>query len=269
MPEWLAVVLLGIIEGVTEFLPVSSTGHLLLAENSSLLPPQSELFNVVIQDGALLAVLVVFARRVIELLSRLHERDSRDYVLKLALAFAITAVGGYVAKKAGLALPKDIGPIAWATLIGGVLILLIEWSVRGRRLGTEVTWAVAIVVGLAQLVAAVFPGTSRAGATILIAVLLGLGRPAATDFSFLLGIPTLFAAGAYEIYGELRHPAAGVHTSWSMVLLGTVVSAVVAFLVVRWLLQWVRTHTFVGFGWYRIALGIFMLGLAIWGFQSS
>src|SRR5215472_6433777 len=226
MPEWLAVVLLGIIEGVTEFLPVSSTGHLLLAENSGLLPPQSELFNVVIQDGALLAVLVVFANRVIALLSRLHERDSRNYVMKLALAFAITAVGGYVAKKAGLALPKDIGPIAWA--------------VRSRRLGTEVTWTIAIAVGLAQLVAAVFPGTSRAGATILIAVLLGLGRPAATDFSFLLGIPTLFAAGAYEIYGELRHPAAGVHTSWSMVLLGTIVSAVVAFLVVRWLLQWVR-----------------------------
>jgi len=265
MPDWVAVVLLGIIEGVTEFLPVSSTGHLLLAENTHLLPAQSELFNVVIQDGAVLAVLLVFARRIRELLTTLGERDTRDYVLKLALAFGITAVGGYLAKKAGLALPKDTWPIAWATLIGGVLILLIEWSVRGRRLGTEVTWSIAIAVGLAQLAAAVFPGTSRAGATILIALLLGLNRPAATDFSFLLGLPTLFAAGAYEIYTELRHPVEGVHTSWSMVALGTVVSAVVAFLVVRWLLQWVRTHTFVGFGWYRIALGLFMLALAIWG----
>src|SRR5262249_27982325 len=150
--------------------------------------------------GALLAVLVLFAKRIVTLLASFREPAARDYLLKLALAFGVTAVGGYVAKKAGLTLPKDIGPIAWATLIGGIVILLIERLVPGRRPGRDVTWTIALAVGIAQLAAAVFPGTSRAGATILIGLLLGLDRPAATDFSFLLGIPTLFAAGAYEIY---------------------------------------------------------------------
>src|SRR5437867_3490032 len=216
MPEWLAVVVLGVVEGITEFLPVSSTGHLLLVENSRLLPAQSELFNVVIQAGAVLAVFLVFSRRVKELALRLHDRETRDYLLKLALAFAITAVGGLAAKKAGFALPKDTWPVAWATLVGGVLILVIERSVRRRPLGTRITWTIAVAVGLAQLLAAVFPGTSRAAATILIGVALGLDRPASTEFSFLLGIPTLFTASGYEIYRELRHPAADP-TSWSMV----------------------------------------------------
>ena len=264
MSDTIRAIILGIIEGVTEFLPVSSTGHLLLAENTHLLPQQSELFNIVIQDGALLAVFLVFSTRIKELLTSFRQRESRDYLFKLTVAFGVTAVGGFLAKKAGLALPKDLWPITWATLVGGVLILLIEWSVRGRRLGTEVTWTIAVAVGLAQLLAAVFPGTSRSGATILVGLLFGLNRPAATDFSFLLGIPTLFAAGAYEIYAELRHPAA-VPPSWSMLALATAVSAVVAFLVVRWMLHWVRTHSFAGFGWYRIALGLLMVALAIWG----
>jgi undecaprenyl-diphosphatase len=259
--EWLAVVVLGVIEGVTEFLPISSTGHLLLAENTRLLPPQSEMFNVVIQAGAVLAVFAVFWRKIAELARDLDKPEARDYVAKLLVAFVITGVGGYLAKKLGFALPKDIGPIAWATLIGGIVILAIEWAVAGRRMGTDVTWTIAVVVGLAQLLAAVLPGTSRAGATILAALVLGLNRPAATEFSFLLGIPTMFAASAYEIYHEWKTPGPE-HTPAAMVALGTIVSAVVAFLVVRWLIQWVRSHTFVGFGWYRIALGILMLVLA-------
>jgi undecaprenyl-diphosphatase len=107
----------------------------------------------------------------------------------------------------------------------------------------------------------VLPGTSRAGATILIAMAIGLSRPAATEFSFLLGIPTLWAASGYEIYHELKHPG-GDPINWRMVILGTVVSAVVAFLIVKWILRWVQTHTFVVFGWYRIALGLFMVVLA-------
>jgi len=262
MPDWIAVVILGVIEGITEFLPVSSTGHLLLAENSHLLPQQSELFNVVIQAGAVLAVFFAFATRVKELVLTLNERDTQDYLLKLILAFGLTAVGGLLAKKAGFTLSKEIGPIAWATLIGGALILVIEWWARRRRLTSGITWAVAAAVGVAQLVAAVFPGTSRAGATILIAVALGVNRPAATEFSFLLGIPTLFAASAYEIYRALRHPALGGPTDWSMVILGALVSAIVAFIVVKWLIRWVQTHTFVVFGWYRLALGLLMVALA-------
>jgi undecaprenyl-diphosphatase len=258
MPEWVAVILLGIIEGVTEFLPISSTGHLLLAENSRLLPPQTELFNVVIQGGAVLAVFLAFSGRVRALVSSLGDPDTRDYVLKLIVAFVLTGIGGLAAKKAGFALPKDVGPIAWATLGGGVAILAIEWTRGARALGTKITWPMAITVGLAQILAAVLPGTSRAGATILFAVALGLNRPAATAFSFLVGIPTLFAASGYEIYRELTHPEAAA-AGWGMVALGTAVSTLVAFVVVRWILRWVQTHTFVAFGWYRIALGLFML----------
>ena len=151
-----------------------------------------------------------------------------------------------ISRKLGAELPKDLWPIAWATVWGGVLILIIEWSVTERRRRTEVTWGIAIVVAVAQILAAVFPGTSRAGATILFAMAIGLTRAAATEFSFLLGIPTMFAASAYAIYKDLKAPSPE-HTAWSMVALGTLVSAVVAFIVVRWLLRFIQSHTFVGF----------------------
>ena len=262
MPDWIAVVILGLIEGVTEFLPVSSTGHLLLAENTHLLPQQSELFNVVIQAGAVLAVFLAFSRRIKVLVLTLNEPGTRDYLLKLILAFGLTAAGGLLAKKAGFSLPTEIGPIAWATLIGGALILVIEWWARERRLDSGITWSIAAAVGLAQFLAAVLPGTSRAGSTILIALALGVNRPAATEFSFLLGIPTLFAASGYEIYHALKHAGLDAETDWSMVALGSLVSAIVAFVVVKWLVRWVQSHTFVAFGWYRIALGLLMVALA-------
>jgi len=258
MPEWLAVILLGVIEGVTEFLPISSTGHLLLVENSHLLPGQSDLFNITIQSGAALAVLAVFGGRLRDLLARIREPAAGGYLAKLLLAFVITGAGGLAVKRLGFVLPKEVAPIAWATLIGGVVILLVEWGLRGRSARSEVTWAVAVAVGLAQLLAAVFPGTSRAAATIMIAMLLGLARPAATEFSFLVGVPTLLAAGGFETLHALRHPA-GPPTKWGMLALGTVVSALTAFVVVRWLLRWIQTHSFAPFGWYRIALGLLML----------
>jgi undecaprenyl-diphosphatase len=258
MPEWLAVILLGVIEGVTEFLPISSTGHLLLVENSHLLPGQSDLFNITIQSGAALAVLAVFGGRLRDLLARIREPAAGGYLAKLLLAFVITGAGGLAVKRLGFVLPKEVAPIAWATLIGGVVILLVEWGLRGRSARSEVTWAIAVAVGLAQLLAAVFPGTSRAAATIMIAMLLGLARPAATEFSFLVGVPTLIAAGGFETLHALRHPA-GPPTKWGMLALGTVVSALTAFVVVRWLLRWIQTHSFAPFGWYRIALGLLML----------
>lgn len=259
VPAWLSVVILGIIEGITEFLPISSTGHLLLVENANLVSRQSDLFNITIQSGAAVAVLAVFGGRIRDLLARITAPDARDYLLKLLLGFVITGVGGLVVKRLGFTLPKAIAPIAWATLVGGVVIIAIEWALRGRRsLRQDMTWAMAVAVGLAQLLAAVFPGTSRSAATIMIAMLLGLARPAATEFSFLVGVPTLLAAGALETVQALRHPA-GPPTEWGLLALGTLVSAVTAFVVVRWLLRWVQTHDFVVFGWYRIALGLVML----------
>lgn len=261
MPEWLAVVVLALIEGVTEFLPVSSTGHLLLAENSGLVHRQSELFNVVIQAGAVLAVFLVFWRRVKALAFGISDPETRDYLAKLGVAFALTIAGVLVARKLGARLPEDLWSIAVSTLVGGVLILAIEWSVKGQPGRTEITWLIAVVMAIGQVLAAVFPGTSRAGATIILALAFGLTRAAATEFSFLLGIPTMFAAGAYAIFKDVRAPGPD-HTSWDMVVLGTVVSAAVAFVVVRWLLRFIQSHTFVGFGWYRIALGLLMIALA-------
>jgi len=256
MPEWLVVILLGAIEGVTEFLPISSTGHLLLAER--WLPRQIDLFNVVIQSGAGLAVLLVFTKRVRQLFQDWRQPATQDYLLKLSAAFVITCVGGVLLKATGFKLPEQAAPVAWATLVGGVLILIIEAAISRRKLSDEITWTIAIAIGVAQLVAAAFPGASRSGTTILFALMLGLNRPLATEFSFLLGIPTLLAAGALEIFSAMRH--GGIEPiPWSMVLLGTIASAVTAFVAVKWLLRFVQTHTFMIFGWYRITLGAAIL----------
>ena len=262
MPEWLAIVILGVVEGLTEFIPVSSTGHLLLVEHFKAIPRQSDLFNIVIQSGAVLAVLPVFRDRVSQFAFRWREKATQDYALKIALAFFITGIGGFALKKGGLELPDTVLPIASALLIGGLAFLGLEWQLKGKKLRDEVTWKVAIAVGVAQLIAAVFPGTSRSGASILFALLLGLNRPIATEFSFLVGIPTMLAAGGYEILKALHNPPAGAPPeNWPMVGLGFVVSAVVSFVAVKWLLRYVQTHTFALFGWYRIILAGAILAL--------
>lgn len=156
MSDWIAVVLLGAIEGITEFLPISSTGHLLLAERR--LGHRSELFNVVIQSGAVLAVLAVFAQRAKSLLTGWNQPENRDYLLKLAAAFVLTAVGGLAMKRAGLKLPEEAAPVAWATLVGGVLFVVLERWLKGRPSVDRPTWTVAIAVGLTQLIAVAFPG---------------------------------------------------------------------------------------------------------------
>lgn len=263
MPDWLAVIILGIIEGATEFLPISSTGHLLIPQNLGWLPKQSDLFDVVIQSGAVLAVLAVFYRRVTQLATTLGDPATRDYLAKLAAAFGITAVGGVLIKKLHVALPETIPPVAWATLIGGIVILVLEAMYKGKSGVSQIGWGVVIAVGLAQVLAAVFPGTSRSGASIMMAMALGMARPAATEFSFLLGIPTLMAAGAFKIFVSLNEPQVKPE-NWSMVALGTLVSAIAAFVVVKWLIHFVQSHTFNGFAWYRILLGLALLIYAVY-----
>jgi undecaprenyl-diphosphatase len=219
MTEWLAVLILGIIEGITEFLPVSSTGHLLLAE--TWLPRQSELFIVVIQAGAVLAVIPLFRARFRQFLFNWREPAVRDYALKIVAAFVITGFGGLALKKAGLELPETVIPVAIALIVGGIAFIAIEQRLRNRTLKDEVTWSMALAVGAAQLVAAAFPGTSRSGACILLLLLLGLSRPLAAEFAFLVGIPTMLAAGGYEILKTLQHTGPDViPENWSMVALG-------------------------------------------------
>ncbi|HWX18947.1 MAG TPA: undecaprenyl-diphosphate phosphatase [Candidatus Binatia bacterium] len=262
MPLWIAIVLLGIIEGITEFLPVSSTGHLLLAEH--WLPHQSDLFNIVIQAGAVLAVLPLFPDRLRQFFFHWREPATRDYLLKLLVPVAITGAVGYVLDKKDFKLDDTLSRIAIALFVGGVLFVMIEGWLRGRQQGDRVTWTIAVAVGIAQLVAGVFPGTSRSGATILIALVLGLNRVAATEFTFLVGIPTMLGVSAWKIFKALHHPPPGaVPEDWAMVLLGFVISALVSFIAVKWLLRYIQTHTFIVFGWYRIGLAI-LIGLWLW-----
>lgn len=265
MPEWIVVIILGIVEGITEFLPISSTGHLLLVEHWLTkhfgVAPQSDLFNTFVQSGAVMAVLLIFGERLKQMSVHWRTEPRDNYLLKLIVAFALTGAGGLILKKLHFRLPATSAPVAWATLVGGVLFVIVERWLRGRPLNAEVAWTVAIIVGLSQLLAAVFPGLSRSGATILMALVLGLSRPAATEFSFLLGIPTLLSAGGLELFKALRDPPAQ-SVDWAMLGLGFAVAAVTAFVAVKWLLRFVQSHTFVGFGWYRIILGALILALA-------
>ena len=258
MPDWISILILGIIEGITEFLPVSSTGHLLIAEH--WLPKQTDLFNIVIQSGAVIAVIPLFWGRISQFFTRWNDRKTQAYLLKIITAFIITGIGGVIIDKKGFKLPETSFPIGLALLIGGVLFLVVEFFLRGKKLSNEVTWSVAIAVGVGQLIAAVFPGSSRSGTTIILALLLGISRPAATEFTFLVGIPTMLAAGGLKIFKAcFHHGAAAPHENWSMVALGTIVSAIVSFIAVKWLLRYVQTHTFNAFGWYRIVAGILVL----------
>jgi len=257
MPDWLTSILLGIIEGVTEFLPISSTGHLLLPQQLGWLEKQSGVFNIAIQSGAVIAVLFNFADRVKQLTLRWHEPKTRDYLAKLFVAFVITGVGGLAIDQLGFELPESVLPVAVALLVGGALFIVVEKMVGDRAKLEEVSWAIAITIGFGQLLAAVFPGTSRSGATILIALLMGLRRVPAIEFTFLLGVPTLLAAGAYKVFKAVR--AETVSEDWGQLILATGVSAITAFVSVRWLLRYIETHTFVAFGWYRIALGLTLI----------
>lgn len=261
MPDWFINLILGIVEGITEFIPVSSTGHLLVSEHL-LKVEKSDLFNIVIQCGAVIAVLPLFPERIYKFIFELGEKETRDYLLKILTAFCITGAVGFVLDKKGFKLPESSTPIAIALLIGGLAFLAVEFFLRGKKVGTEITWTIAIAVGIGQLIAGTCPGTSRSGATIVFCLLLGLSRPAATEFSFLVGIPTMLAAGGWKIFKTMHHPVPGApKEDWGMVIFATVVAAMVSFIAVKWLLRYVQTHTFNAFGFYRIALasGILLL----------
>lgn len=259
MENLLQVILLGIIEGITEFLPISSTGHLLIAQH--WLGPRSELFTVAIQAGAICAVVVIYWRRLFEMTVHFTQPANRDYLYKLTAAFVITVIGGFAAKQMGLELPDNVAPVAWALIIGAFVIFAVEAYAARQPERNELTWNVAFWVGLAQVLAAVFPGTSRSAATIFAAMLAGLtSRPAAAEFAFIVGIPTMFAATAYEVLDLYLDGDVG-EENWTDLGVGFVVSAIVAFVAVKWLLHYIQTHRFTPFAWYRIVVGVALLAL--------
>ena len=262
MTDLPASLLLGVIEGIPEFLPISSTGHLLVAER--WLGHRSDLFNIAIQAGAILAVVLIYRQRLWQLLvGFLRDPASRDYALKLAVAFLVTAVLGLVVKKLGFQLPETVTPVAWALLLGGIWMLAAEYFAarRAQALGerSAITWTVAVLVGIAQVVAGVFPGTSRSAATIFVALLSGTtNRVAATEFAFLVGIPTMFAATAYELLDVYK--AGGLQgEDWTGLAIAFVAAAVTAFVAVKWLLRYIQSHRFTAFAVYRMALGAALL----------
>ena len=250
-------IVLGLVEGITEFLPVSSTGHLLVAEHL-LATRRSEAFNVLIQVGPILASALVLRHRLAGWVSGWRDATMRREVLQILTAFLLTGIGGLVLQKLGAELPETLLPVAIATLVGAPVIFAVERFASGRPEREASGWTLAFAMAGAQLLAAAFPGTSRSGACVMAALAVGASRPRAVEFSFLVGIPTMFAAGGYKLLKEVKLGAAADLASLPT-LVGFAVATASAFVVVKWLLGYVRSNTFVSFAWYRLALGLLLL----------
>ena len=261
--HYLQIIVLGIVEGVTEFLPISSTGHLLIAEALGL-GHEPDVFNVVIQAGAIMAVFLIYWNKIYALARHINNPVARNYLLKVGLAFVTSCVLLVVfVMHFKLHLPESLVPVAWATLIGGFVIFLIEFVAKNLYAHDDISWLEAALMGVAQVIAAAFPGASRSGCTIMTGLACGIKRPAATEFSFLLGIPTMFAASAFDLIRYRKQLLEGDHQLIVDIILGFFVSMAVAFVVVKWLIRFVQSHTFNGFAIYRVILGaILLLALA-------
>jgi undecaprenyl-diphosphatase len=256
--------IMGIVEGLTEFLPISSTGHLILAGSligfSEETVKSAKLFDIVIQAGAIVAVIIVYWQRLREAVSGLGDADGkqRRFVLNVLIGFLPAALLGVLFSKAIKAHLFTPAVVATTFILGAFVIL---WAERrpasAARIHSvdELTPLDALKVGIAQSFALI-PGTSRSGATIIGGMLFGLSRKAATDFSFFLAIPTLIGASVYSLWKERANLSSA---DLPMLIVGTFVSFIVAWVVVRWLLRFIATHSFVPFAWYRIVFGVVIL----------
>jgi len=255
----LQALILGLVEGFTEFLPVSSTGHLILAGDLlKFNDERGKLFLIVIQAAAMLAICWEYRARFGRVLAGLgSDPVAQRFALNIAVAFMPLAVLGLLFGKAIKANLFNPVTVATTFILGGFIILWAEKRKHTVRIDNvdELTPADALKLGLAQA-CALIPGTSRSGATIIGGLLFGLSRKAATEFSFFLAVPTLMAASAYQMYKE-RHLL--VIDDLGMWVVGFAASFVSAFLCVRWLLRFISTHDFTVFAWYRIAFGIVVL----------
>ena len=281
MNPYIQSVLLGIVEGLTEFLPVSSTAHLRITEALMKIPLDDAywiMYTIVIQLGAILALLLLFLSRIVNFMRTFPQGENRDrtwlnHPISLTLiAFAFTSAPALLLHKWSEKNLGSLKAIALALLIGGIAMWIIDaWSDRyeaGTNHVEEMTLPQAIWIGLCQTLSAVFPGTSRSMSTIAAGQLVGMDRPTALEFSFLLSIPTMIAATIWDLKKEV-FPSHGVAAhvvmttdNWIVLAIGFVVSFIVALGVVEWFLFWVRKHGFTMFAIYRIILGTALL---IWG----
>ena len=265
----LKAAVMGVVEGLTEFLPISSTGHLILA--GALLgfdDDKAKVFDIAIQTGAILAVIIVYWQKISSTVRALpHSADAQRFALNVFIAFVPAVILGLLfgkAIKANLFTPEVV---ATTFIIGGFIIL---WAERRQaaavRIGEveDMRWQDALKVGLVQCLAMI-PGTSRSGATIIGGMLLGMSRKAATDFSFYLAIPTLIGAGAYSLYKDRALLSMADAPMFAVGLLFSFLSALVC---VRWLLKFISTNSFEVFAWYRIVFGLVVLGTSYFGLVS-
>jgi undecaprenyl-diphosphatase len=283
---YLQSVILGIVEGLTEFLPVSSTAHLRIAEGLMRIPLDDaywKMYTIVIQLGAIFALTLLFLGRIVEFIRTFPHGENGDrtivtHPISLTfIAFVVTSVPALALHKWS---DKHLGSItimALALLLGGIIMWAVDYWAEHRDADVtdieQMTVFQAFWIGLCQSLSAIFPGTSRSMSTIAAGQLVSLDRPTALAFSFLLSIPTMFAATCWDLLKEIRPSkdalAAGVAPHvvmngerWIVLLIGLVVSFIVALGVVEWFLQWVRKHGFAAFAIYRIILGTALL---IWG----
>jgi undecaprenyl-diphosphatase len=269
----LKALVLGVVEGLTEFLPVSSTGHLVLAVDLLGLAGDNKMkiFEIVIQPGAILAVCWEYRQRLIDTFSGItHDPIAQRFAINVMIAFLpLALVGLKFHKEIEAVLFKPI-PIAIAFILGGIIILFAERWYKARaasglkpRIETidQMTWKDALKVGVAQI-AALIPGTSRSGATIIGGMFFGLSRKCATEFTFFLAIPTLIGATVYSLW---KARSLLVASDIPMFSVGFIASFISAFVVVRWFIRYVSTHDFTIFAWYRIAFGIVVLATAYSG----
>ena len=254
---------MGVVEGLTEFLPVSSTGHLILT--GALLhfdDDKAKVFDIAIQTGAILAVIIVYWQKIqATLVGLASQRQAQRFALNVLIGFLPAAVIGLIAYKAIKAHLFNPGVVAGAFIVGALIILWVE-KTRPVKVRIEsvddMSPLDALKVGFAQCFGMI-PGTSRSGATIIGGMLFGLSRKAATEFSFFLAIPTLVGAGAYSLYKER---ALLSMADVPLFTVGFVMSFISAWMCVRWLLRYISTHSFTPFAWYRIAFGIVVLATA-------
>ncbi|GAB4518657.1 MAG: undecaprenyl-diphosphate phosphatase [Anaerolineae bacterium] len=273
MPEWLNVIILGIVEGITEFLPISSTGHLLVVSaflESDLTARLGGTFEIFIQLGAVIAVVAFYRDDIFTQVRTVHkDRSVQRLWLAILVASIPAALIGFLLRDfiKDTLFPQETAPFVVATtlILGGIIFLLVErrpnQSAPTVNSISEITLRQALLIGLAQTTALI-PGVSRSGASIIGSLLLGISRSAATAFSFYLAIPVLGGATVLDLLLSLDEIQSG---DLVYLLLGTVVSGVVAWISIGWLLRYVSSNTFIAFGYYRIVAGLVILALIVVG----
>ena len=262
----LKALILGVVEGLTEFLPISSTGHLIIAgQLLDFNDEKGKVFEIVIQTGAMFAIVWEYRERFARALTGLgSDPVARRFVLNLVVAFIPAAVLGLAFGKVIKAHLFNAVSVALAFIIGGIIILMGRAAAAPRAVVESVddmTWKDALKVGIAQAFALI-PGTSRSGATIVGGMLFGLSRKAATEFSFFLAVPTLIAAGLYDL---LKNRALLSAADLPLFGVGSIAAFVSAFVCVRWLIRYIASHDFTVFAWYRIVFGAIVLITAYTG----